>query len=75
MARRFSGQMFGERYLANTDPARREVHDLDMENRQHYACQVDKIIAAGSAQPFETITAARLAGFADCPWCLGGPRR
>ena len=73
MARRFAGQMFGERYLADTTPARRVVHDLDMENRAPYACQIDSIIAARAAQPFETITTARAAGFVDCPWCIGRP--
>lgn len=71
MARRYTGPMSGERYLANLDPAKREVHDLDLENRQHYACQIDTILAARAAQPFETITSARIAGFVDCPWCLG----
>lgn len=75
MARRYTGPMFGERYLANKNPAKREVHDLDMENRQPYGCQIDAIMAAKAAQPFETITSARLAGFVDCPWCVGRAAR
>lgn len=75
MARRYIGQMFGERYLANTDPVKREVHDLDLEHREPYACQIDSIIAAKRAQPFETISSARLAGFGDCPWCMGRATR
>jgi len=30
--RRYTGNMNGERYLANTSPSKLEVHDLDNEN-------------------------------------------
>jgi len=44
MARRYRGNMNGERYLANTSPSKLEVHDLDNEKTN---CQIDEIIRAG----------------------------
>ena len=74
MARRFSGNMRGERYLANTSASKREVHDLDSENTAAYACQIDEIISGGNDRPFDTLTEARAAGFHNCAWCLSAVR-
>ena len=38
MARRWTGNMNGEQYLANTSSSKREVHDLDQETTQ---CHID----------------------------------
>jgi hypothetical protein len=72
MARRWTGHMNGERYLANTSPTKREVHDLDAETNQ---CQVDEIIRAGNDKPYNTLDAAHRDGYDNCAYCLGGSRR
>lgn len=72
MARRWKGNMNGERYLANASPTKREVHDLDNEKTQ---CQIDEIIAAGNDRPCLSLDAAHRAGYDNCHWCLGGSTR
>jgi hypothetical protein len=72
MARRYTGKMNGERYLANTSPTKMEVHDLDNEKSQ---CQIDEIIRAGHERPYTTLSAAHSAGFDNCAYCLGGSTR
>ena len=51
MTRRYTGHMNGERYLSNTSPSKREVHDLDNEK---VACQIDEIIRAGHDKPYHS---------------------
>lgn len=70
--RRYSGHMNGERYLANANPSKMEVHDLDNEKAQ---CQIDEIIRAGHDRPFTTLQAAHAAGYDNCYWCLGNSQR
>ncbi|MEX2177772.1 MAG: hypothetical protein WD801_03620 [Gemmatimonadaceae bacterium] len=72
MARRYSGNMNGEKYLANTSASKREVHDLDNENTN---CQIDEIIRAGHDKPYTSLGAAQSAGFDNCAYCLGGSKR
>lgn len=72
MARRRSGHMNGERYLANVSPSKKEVHDLDQETSQ---CQINEIIAAGHDRPFNSLEAAHAQGYDNCAYCLGGSRR
>jgi len=72
MTRRYQGHMNGERYLANTSPTKREVHDLDNEKT---ACQIDEIIRAGHDKPYTSQEAARRDGFDNCAHCLGGSTR
>jgi hypothetical protein len=72
MARRYTGNMNGEQYLANTSPSKREVHDLDQERSQ---CQIDEIIRAGNDRPYTSLAAARRDGYDNCAWCLGGSTR
>jgi hypothetical protein len=64
--------MRGERYLANTSPSKLEVHDLDNEQT---LCQIDEIIAAGHDRPYDSLPAARAAGFDNCAYCLGASTR
>lgn len=59
MARRNSGNMSGERYLANASPSKREVHDLDYERAP---CQIDEIIAAGHDRPQNSLAGAQADG-------------
>ena len=72
MARRHTGRMNGERYLANRNPRLRQVHDLDNE---HTRCQVDEIIRAGNDQPYASLFAAHVDGYDNCAHCIGGATR
>lgn len=72
MARRHTGRMKGERYLANANPSKREVHDLDNEK---VSCQIDAIIRAGNERPYNSREAANQAGFDNCAYCIGGSTR
>lgn len=72
MARRHTGHMNGERYLANASPTKMEVHDLDSEKSQ---CQIDEIIAAGNDRPFTSLDAARAKGYDNCAYCIGNSQR
>jgi len=70
MARRYSGNMNGERYLANMNKT--EVHDLDNEKTN---CQIDEIIKAGHDRPYDSQSAANSAGYDNCAYCIGGSTR
>jgi hypothetical protein len=70
MARRYNGNMNGERYLGNKNKT--EVHDLDNENRN---CQIDEIIKAEHDRPFNSLSDAKSAGYDNCAYCLGGSTR
>lgn len=72
MSRRNSGNMSGQRYLANTSPSKREVHDLDSEK---LVCQIDEIIKAGHDKPYTSREAANRDGFDNCAYCIGGSKR
>ncbi len=66
MARRYIGQMNGERFCGNTSS--QEVHDLDQETAN---CQINEMLRAGHDRPFKTLPEAHAAGYDDCAWCLG----
>ena len=70
--RRYRGRMHGEQYLANSNPSKMEVHDLDNEKAQ---CQIDEIIAAGHERPYTSLEAAHAAGYDNCAYCIGGSNR
>ncbi len=72
MSRRHKGNMNGEKYLANTSPSKKEVHDLDEEKSQ---CQIDEIIEAGHDKPYSTLAAARDDGYDNCHYCIGESTR
>jgi hypothetical protein len=72
MARRYTSNMNGERYLANKSPSKKEVHDLDNEKSQ---CQIDEIIRAGHDKPYNSLSAAHSDGYDNCAYCLGGSNR
>jgi hypothetical protein len=75
MARRRSGRMNGEQYLANASPSKREVHDLDNEKTGSWQCQIDEIIKAGNDRPLTSLQAARAQGYDNCAYCLGSSTR
>ena len=66
--RRYTGNMNGERFLANTSPSKKEVHDLAQEKTK---CQIDEIIKAGHDKPYTSQSAANNAGYDNCVYCLG----
>lgn len=72
MARRYTGNMNGERYLANKSVSKKEVHDLDNEKT---ACQIDEIIKAGHDKPYTSLTSAHTDGYDDCAKCLTASTR
>jgi hypothetical protein len=75
MARRYKGNMNGERYLANKSPSKKEVHDLDNEKTGTNQCQIDEIIRAGNDKPYNSHAAAKADGYDNCAYCLGGSTR
>lgn len=72
MARRHTGNMNGERYLANKSPSKREVHDLDNEKA---SCQIDEIIKAKNDKPYTSLADAHRDGNDNCAYCLGSSTR
>ncbi len=73
MARRFSGNMNGERFLGNTNKT--EVHDLDKEDTSGNGCQIDEIIRAGHDKPYNSLSSAHADGYDNCAKCLQGSTR
>jgi len=70
--RRYTGNMNGERYLANSSPSKMEVHDLDSEKPQ---CQIDEIIRAGHDRPYDSLSKAHTDGYDNCAHCIGNSAR
>lgn len=73
MARRWNGNMRGERFLGNVNKT--EVHDLDNEDTASNGCQIDEIIRAGNDRPYDSLDDAHAAGYDNCAKCIGGSRR
>lgn len=73
MARRYSGNMNGEKYLGNKNKS--EVHDLDKEDTNPNGCQIDEIIRAGHDKPYTSLSDARNDGYVNCAKCLSGSTR
>jgi len=73
MARRYAGNMRGERYLGNTNKL--EVHDLDKEDASRNGCQIDEIISAGHDKPFNSLQSAYTQGYNNCAKCIGHSTR
>lgn len=72
MARRWTGHMNAEQYLANTNPSKKEVHDLDNEKPQ---CQIDEIIKDGHDKPYNSLEAAHRDGYDNGAYCIGDSKR
>ena len=72
MTRRYTGHMNVERFLANTNPTKLEVHDLDNEQA---ACRIEEIIKAGHDKPYDSLEAANRDGYDNCAYCIGGSTR
>jgi hypothetical protein len=65
----------GYRYVGNKNEMR--VHDLDKEDKDPNACQIDEIIRAGHDVWFtpDTLGEAHRHGYEDCKYCLPASRR
>jgi hypothetical protein len=72
MGRRWTGNMSGERYLANKSPSKKEVHDLENEKTN---CQIDEIIKAKNDKPYSSQKAANDDGYDNCAYCIGDSKR
>lgn len=70
--RRNGPPLNGARFCANKSSSKKEVHDLDNEKTN---CQINEIIRAGHAVPYNSLDAARVAGYDNCRWCIGGSTR
>jgi len=66
VARKYKGNMNGQRYVANTSPYKREVHDLDNESRN---CQIDEIIRMRQDKPYLSAKDAQREDFKQCEFC------
>ena len=66
VARKYKGNMNGQRYVANTSPYKREVHDLDNESRN---CQIDEIIRMHQDKPYLSARDAEREDFKHCEFC------
>jgi len=75
MARRYTGNMNGERFLANANPSKLEVHDLDNEKTGWNQCQINEIIGAGHDRPYNSLVEAHASGYDNCAYCIGGSTR
>ena len=64
----------GRRYLGNSSPSKKEVHDLGNEKPQ---CQIGEILRAGHAVGFvpDTLDEAHRNGYDNCAFCIGGSKR
>jgi hypothetical protein len=64
----------GIRFLGNSSPSHKEVHDLHKENAN---CQISEILRADNAVGFtpDTQYQARSEGYDNCAYCLGGSMR
>jgi hypothetical protein len=67
MARRFRSPYNGKRYLVNTNT--NQIHDLDKEDTDENACQIDEI-KHEHIKMYDYHFEATKDGFVDCDYCL-----
>ena len=76
--RRAKASLNGILYCANTSLSlkkrgdKKKVHDLDNEDGR---CQIKRIIEAGHAKTYNSLSEAHRDGFDNCHWCLGRSTR
>lgn len=68
-ARRYTGNMNGERYLANQTPSKREVHDLDNEKLRRTSARPTRSFARVTIG-YHSLDQARREGFDNRAWCI-----
>lgn len=75
MSRRFGYPLYGNQFCGNK--SKKEVHDLDSEDKSPSGCQIDEIIRAGNARTFspDTQDQAHSEGYDNCAYCIGGSHR
>jgi len=74
MSRRNYPPFNGKRYIGNTSPSKREVHDLNNEDTKPNGCQIDEIKEVVIFAP-DTLEEASSKGFDPCDKCLEGSTR
>lgn len=74
MASKITSRPTSNRFLGNSSPSKKEVHDLRNEKTQ---CQIDEIISAGNAVVFspDTLAQAHSEGYDNGAYCLRGSTR
>ncbi len=75
--RRQGAPTYGRRFVGNTNPDKKEVHDLDNEKTGENECQINEIIAANHAKIFnpDTLQQAHNEVYDNCAHCIGGSTR
>lgn len=68
MTRRFRSPYDNKRFLGNTNT--NQVHDLDNEDTDENACQIDEI-KDDHIKMFDHLFQAHQEKFKDCDYCLG----
>ncbi len=68
MVRRFRSPYNNKRYLGNTNEMK--VHDLDNEDTDENACQIDEI-KDEHIKMFDSLWQAHQENFQDCKYCTG----
>lgn len=65
---------YGKRYLGNSSPSKKEVHDLQNEKPN---CQIPEILRAGHAVAFvpDSLDEAHRCGYDNCAYCIGNSKR
>jgi len=65
---------YGQRYLGNSSPSKKEVHDLHNEKTN---CQINEILKSGNAVGFDpdTLQQAHSEGYDNCAYCIGSSTR
>ncbi|MCI1693301.1 hypothetical protein [Aneurinibacillus aneurinilyticus] len=71
MARRYQSPFNGKRYVVNTNPKHKEIHDLDNE---HTSCDINKITTS-HIKMLDTYSEVENyiknnPGYDGCYWCL-----
>ena len=75
MSRRSGYPLYGNRFCDNK--SKKEVHDLDNEDKNPSGCQIDEIIASKHVRIFnpDSLEQARKEGYDNCAKCIGGSKR
>lgn len=65
-----------KRYLGNSNPASKEVHDLLREDRGPGGCQIDELLGAIHGAGFypDSLIAAHAQGYNNCAKCIGSSK-
>lgn len=68
--RRYRGELTGEKFMGNK--SKKELHDLDNEKP---LCHIDQILGEKHEIGFNFYYEAKNAGYDNCAYCLGIPKK